>query len=68
MTDEFTDILDRISDHGGRSRLRPQPSTLTPSGSPIGLNISGLNMPELPTSTHLLRPWWKEKISSEGSV
>ena len=29
----------------GRSRDSPNPITLTPSGSPIGSNISGQNIP-----------------------
>ena len=31
----------------GRSRDSPNPITLTPSGSPIGSNISGRNIPSV---------------------
>merc|ERR1712159_876029 len=39
----------------GRSKDRPQAITLTFSGSPIGCNISGRNIPEFPISVHFLR-------------
>lgn len=34
----------------------------------MGNNISGRNIPLLPTSTHFPSPSWYEKISIEGSV
>lgn len=52
----------------GLSKLSPNPSTLTSAGKPIVSSISGLNMPELPISTHLPNPSCHEKISSDGSV
>ncbi len=42
--------------------------TLTLGSRPMGVSISGLNIPELPISIHLLRPSWKAKISMLGSV
>ena len=35
--------------------------TATPSGSPIGSNISGRKTPEFPTSTHLCSPVIRNK-------
>lgn len=78
MTHQLTDILTMVLDHG-RSTLnvsplsylsndRPQAITRTSSGNPMGLNISGLNMPLLPISVHLFKSGWKPKISIEGSV
>lgn len=52
----------------GLSNERPQPSARTFLGKPIGSNISGRNMPELPISTSFLRPGWYAKISKDGSV
>ena len=59
-----TDGTDRIM--VGRSKLNPQPCTRTSLGYPIGSNISGRNIPLLPTSTHLLSIGWKANISREG--
>ena len=42
--------------------------TLTSSGMPIGSIISGLNIPEFPTSTHFFSIGWYAKISMLGSV
>ena len=50
----------------GRSRPIPQPWTCTSLGKPMGSNISGRNMPLLPTSTHFLSCGWKAKISNDG--
>jgi len=36
----------------GRSKLNPQPCTLTSGGKPIGSSISGRNIPLFPISTH----------------
>lgn len=52
----------------GLSRLRPQPSTRTLDGMPIGSSISGRNMPEFPISIVLSSSGWYWKISSEGWV
>lgn len=51
----------------GRSRLRPHPCTRTSLGSPNGSNISGLNIPLFPISTHFFRAGWNANISREGS-
>lgn len=50
----------------GLSKLIPHPCTCTSFGNPMGANISGRNMPLLPTSTHLSSSGWKAKISSDG--
>ncbi len=45
--------------HAHLSRKSPQAMMVTSSGSPMGRSISGLNTPELPTSTHFLSPAWR---------
>ncbi len=52
----------------GLSKLNPHPYTLKSSGRPIGNNISGLNMPLFPISTHFFNPSCQLKISRLGSV
>ena len=52
----------------GLSRLSPHAITLTSSGRPIGLSISGLKIPLFPISSHFCRPGWYTKISMLGSV
>ena len=42
---------------------RPQAMTETSLGRPMGSSISGLNTPELPTSTHFFRPDTRETIT-----
>lgn len=48
----------------GRSSDKPHAMTLTFSGSPIGRNISGRNIPELPTYAHV---WEKKNVESKYS-
>ena len=68
-------VLDHCRSNDGKktlkeylSRDKPQAMTRTSSGRPIGLNISGLNIPLLPISVHFCKSGWKPKISIEGSV
>jgi hypothetical protein len=49
-----------------RSSDRPQAITLTFSGKPMGNNISGRKIPELPTSTQRPSSFEYPKISIEG--
>lgn len=52
----------------GLSSDNPQAMTLTFLGNPIGSSISGLNIPELPTSVYLPSPGCYPNISMLGSV
>ena len=47
------------------SRERPHAMTDTFSGSPMGRNISGRKIPELPISTHFLRPAYRDAIITQ---
>lgn len=57
--------LDTIN---GLSNERPQATAYTSSSYPKLFRISGLNIPLLPISIHLLRPSWNANISKLGAV
>ncbi len=54
------------------SRERPHAITETFSGSPMGSNISGRNIPEFPTSTHFFNPdkkiGWTKYLFKQSQV
>lgn len=52
----------------GLSNPKPHPKAMTSFGKPIAINISGLNTPELPTSTIFFKTGCQPYTSKLGSV